>query len=528
MKKILFVYPTNRQELLDEVKGRTSPDNALYGLNHMQEFGYRAFARDVSPTLERLLDIIFSPLHKLFFSQIDIDFKLPRALLMLPAFSVADLIVTNTDGIGLAVCFLKRLGLVKKPIIYAVGLFYIKGKMESSIRKNKETFFIKFYKWIISSADQILYHSEIEKEKLTKLALYNPAICTFIPMGSDPSFFKLAKFAKIKKLKNTLVSVGKDRSRDYRTLFEAVSQISNISTIVVCRKSNLLGLKIPKNVKVYFDLPYLEVTKFYNRATIIVIPNREMHRSSGQMTLTDCLQCAKPIVVSDIVGLAHYPLKNNFNVIKVPPQDSELLKVAIVRLLADNRLQTKLIKNTRALALLYSTKNYAHEIIKIINWVKGDVRLKPIAGDDLEFMRRLRNQNRGFFIDSHFIKRKDQVNWVRSYSQKHNDYMFILKKGAKKIGTGAIYNIDENKKNAQIGRFIVDQEFRGQGYGKILLQKIEELAFNKLNMESLNLEVLAHNSAAVKLYRESGFVKQKEMIIKGKRVISMIKKKNTI
>src|SRR3989344_3650974 len=117
MKKALFVYAFNREKISNEVKRKISPDNALYGLNHMKQFGFDASFKDVSQLFEKILDIIFLPLHKLFFSQIDIDFKLGRALLLLPALNKTDCIVVNTDGIGLAICFLKRLKLIHKPIV---------------------------------------------------------------------------------------------------------------------------------------------------------------------------------------------------------------------------------------------------------------------------------------------------------------------------------------------------------------------------------------------------------------------------
>ncbi len=524
MKKVLFVYPANRKQLLEDVKNGVSPDNALYGLNYLSHYGYEVVTEDVSTYLEKFLDIIFLPFHKLFFSQIDIDFKLGRAILLLPQLNKPDVIVVNTDGIGLAICFLKRLKLVKKPIIYAIGLFYIKGKFKDAIEKNRQSVFGYLYKWILKGADQILFHASIEKEKLTKLGIYNPALCSFIPIGSDGNFFKSTKFSSIKTLENTVVSVGKDRARDYKTLFEAANQLPEVSFIVVTRPNNLKGMEIPSNVEVHFDIPYEEVARFYKMATAIAIPIKEMHRSSGQMTLVDCLQSSKPIIISDVEGIRHYPLESGSNAILVPPQTPKSLKDAIERLLGDQKLQNKLIANTRVLASRYSTKNYARQLAQIISITVGGLTLTPISQKDLEFLRIARNSNNDFFLSNTAnISREDQKKWFQSYSKNLNDHMFILSRGSEKIGVGAIYNVDKKKKEAEIGRFIITDSDRGKGYGKILLSKIEHLAENQLGLKKLNLQVLADNKRAIELYLKAGFSKQEARIVNGKKVIAMTK-----
>lgn len=529
MKKILFVYPANRKQLWDQVRNCTSPDNALYGLNHMQKYGFEAQFKDAPLLLERLLDILFLPFIKIFFSQIDIDFKLGRALLLLPSLNRADCIVANTDGIALAICFLKRLRLVRKPVVYAIGLFYVQGRLARSINQNKKSVFRNLYKWLLQTADQVLYHAPIEKQKLIKLGIYNPATCAFLPMGSDATFFNLVKFNKIKIHQNTVVSVGKDRARDYRTLLEVAKELPSVQFIIVARKNNLLGLAVPRNVKTCLNIPYNQTAVLYKKASVVVIPIKEMHRSSGQMTLTDCLQCAKPIIISDVAGIKHYPLVNNFNAIKTHPQDSKELKRVLELLLGDARLRNKLSKNAKAIAKTFSTKNYSTELSKIISSAIDEFRLKPVDEDDLEFMRLLRNENKDFFAGNNkSINKKDQQKWFSNYLKDRNDHTFILVKNGQKIGVGAIYNTNSNKRTAEIGRFVIDKAYRSKGYGKVLINKIEDIAFKRLELRELKLKVLANNQAALSLYKDSGFKKQHEIITNGKRLILMIKKKNIL
>ena len=314
-RKILFIFATSRQEILEAVRAGKSPDNELYGLNYFESLGWQASFADVSPVWQNFLDKVFFLLGRLFRKQIDITFQLGRALLMLPEINRADVILTNTDSIGLPVLFLKRLGLIRPPVIYAVGLFYIQGKLKETVDAGEKTLFLSFYTWILSVADHIIYHSPIEKEKLVKLGLYNPAYCTFAEMGSDANFFRNIKRSDLgvrqgRTLTDTslVLAVGRDHARDYKTLFEAVGKLPDINFVVICSRRNVEGLRIPGNVKILFDLPYREVARWYQRATVVVISMKEMYRSSGQMTLTDSFQAGKPIIASNVVGISHYGL----------------------------------------------------------------------------------------------------------------------------------------------------------------------------------------------------------------------------
>lgn len=521
MKKILFVYATNRKKLTFEVKENKSPDNALYGENYMQQHGYDTDIAYVSPIAEKLLDIIFSPLHKLFRSQIDIDFKLGRSLLLLPIINKYDAIIANTDGINLALCFLKKLNFIKVPLIYAVGLFYIQGGVEKSFKYNNKNLFLIFYKWIIQAAEHIIYHAPIEKEKLLKLGLYNPAKCTFIAMGSDQQFF--SNYSKIQEERNLIVSIGKDRARDYKTLIEACKKLPNHKFVIICQKENLKEINIPSNVQIFFNIPYSEVANWYYKASVIVIPIREMYRSSGQMTLTDAIQVSKPIIISNVVGISHYDLQNGKDLIKVKPESVKELVNAIKKLSGNKTLKKRFKNRTKLLAKIYNTKNYAKQVAKVVRITMNPCKFTPISKDDLNFLRSGRNESRNFFINNRLVSEKDQASWFRQYLKQENDYMFLLKRGKLRIGAGSIYNINYKRKVAEIGRFFIKSEFQNRGYGKILLTGIEEIAICELGLKKLSLCVILTNKKAINLYKRSGFKLEETKKIKNRQFLIMTK-----
>lgn len=73
----------------------------------------------------------------------------------------------------------------------------------------------------------------------------------------------------------------------------------------------------------------------------------------------------------------------------------------------------------------------------------------------------------------------------------------------------------ESKDRLWFGRFYVPREFRGQAYGKILLNELIRLA----NSKSKNLSLLVHedNFKAKHLYKSYGFQKEAKVVILNKR-----------
>lgn len=62
--------------------------------------------------------------------------------------------------------------------------------------------------------------------------------------------------------------------------------------------------------------------------------------------------------------------------------------------------------------------------------------------------------------------------------------------------------VDEN---IHLGRFIINPQCTGQGYGKLALHEFIKECFNNPMVKSLTLHVLEHNIGAKKLYEKLGF-----------------------
>lgn len=137
------------------------------------------------------------------------------------------------------------------------------------------------------------------------------------------------------------------------------------------------------------------------------------------------------------------------------------------------------------------------------------VRLRLIQEEDLERLRRWRNENRSYFFDSRYITKEGQQNWYANvYLKKDNDLIFIIESGGKPIGTVSLYLIDLSAGQAEFGRMVIgDLKSRRKGLAQDASKALIRWGFSDLGLRKIVLEVLANNQPAICLYEKIGFQK---------------------
>lgn len=157
----------------------------------------------------------------------------------------------------------------------------------------------------------------------------------------------------------------------------------------------------------------------------------------------------------------------------------------------------------------------------------------PLIEDNIQQIRIWRNMDhiRKNFIYDGIIDEEQQKQWFERYKITDNDYAFIIKENKylnRNIGTVSIYNFSEDLKQAEFGRIIIgDIEAQGKGYGVLSSRLICNIAFNKMGVEKLVLEVFEENSAAYHVYNKIGFKKTGIRKINDRKLIEMeLKKKD--
>lgn len=71
--------------------------------------------------------------------------------------------------------------------------------------------------------------------------------------------------------------------------------------------------------------------------------------------------------------------------------------------------------------------------------------LVPVVGNDLEFLRRGKNDNRASFFHNAVITRSEQRAWFGRYQGSNREHMFIVCSSAKRVGILGLRLIGEGK-----------------------------------------------------------------------------------
>lgn len=103
---------------------------------------------------------------------------------------------------------------------------------------------------------------------------------------------------------------------------------------------------------------------------------------------------------------------------------------------------------------------------------------------------------------------------------QNRTFNIIELNGNKLIGTLGLEHINWLERSAELGIFIGDKEFRGNGYGTEAIKLLLEYGFKYLNLHSIRLSLLAINERAHKCYLKCGFkdtgCNREEIFINGK------------
>ncbi|SAL61526.1 GNAT family N-acetyltransferase [Caballeronia telluris] len=139
----------------------------------------------------------------------------------------------------------------------------------------------------------------------------------------------------------------------------------------------------------------------------------------------------------------------------------------------------------------------------------GAVRLRLLADDDLRETLVWRNRDgvRQQFKSSAPLEWDAHHQWFVRYSEKADDLAFIVERvdSGAKVGQVAIYAIDDDKRAAEIGRFVVASEFQGQGLMREAIDALMRFAATQLALRSVYLDVIETNARARRLYESLGF-----------------------
>lgn len=129
-----------------------------------------------------------------------------------------------------------------------------------------------------------------------------------------------------------------------------------------------------------------------------------------------------------------------------------------------------------------------------------DVKCLYSFRNNLETTRLLGGFARGY-------SEADLIEWVECHRSRKDEVLWVIadRQNDKCLGHAGLYQLDHRVRCAEYAILIGDQALRGKGLGGRVSRAVLQYGFEELNLNRVELSVLAVHDAALKLYEKLGF-----------------------
>lgn len=138
-----------------------------------------------------------------------------------------------------------------------------------------------------------------------------------------------------------------------------------------------------------------------------------------------------------------------------------------------------------------------------------EVLIRPITEQDTSLILKWRNKDsvRKNFIYQEELTEEIHNEWLQSKISTGEAVQFIIvcKKNNQPIGSIYLSHIDKQNKQAELGIFIGEDQYKGNGIGGQAITLMKEYAFNSLKLNRIYLRLIKTNSIAFRCYEKCGF-----------------------
>jgi RimJ/RimL family protein N-acetyltransferase len=139
---------------------------------------------------------------------------------------------------------------------------------------------------------------------------------------------------------------------------------------------------------------------------------------------------------------------------------------------------------------------------------KEGIALRKIEREDLVLLKELKNESWFGTHNINFLNDLDQERWFESLNNKtHLILIGIDIKSDERVGLYKIQNIDWYNRTYDSSHDVF-KSYRGIGYSKPVLCAGTDFAFEVLNMNRIDGQILENNIASIKSAEYAGFIKE--------------------
>jgi glycosyltransferase involved in cell wall biosynthesis len=202
---------------------------------------------------------------------------------------------------------------------------------------------------LLRQMDAIIVHCRSMKDHFIGLGAPADRI-HILHYGVDHHFFCPSNGGE--QQPNQIMSIGEIRSRDYQTLFEAVSGLPAQLTVAASgswyarEKETELDASIPENVTITGRLPITEVRQLYGRSQFVVLPVHDVIYSAGLTGILEAGSMARAVIATRSRGIAEFIVDGETGIL-VEPGNVAAMREAISYLLAHPHEARRMGHNAR-------------------------------------------------------------------------------------------------------------------------------------------------------------------------------------
>ncbi len=360
--RVLYVYRSPREADLRMYDQGQGPDDALYGFPHMAELGIDAATTDEG--FRRNLGYYCGQLIHSAWTRTGLGgLNLGQALQLGWRIRQYDLVFATTDSVGLAFAVLKRLALMRVPIVHAsIGLV-------ARLAAHRDSLGFRICGSLLDTAERIVCYNEPALDGFCSLMGQPREKLDLVHFGVDTDFFSPRSGVSDGGF---ILSVGADLRRDWGLLLDVARRIDGPFE-VVCRPGALMGQSIPLNVHARHNIPIAAVRDLYAQASFLVVTVKEESQASGQKVMFEAMAMGKAVIATRTAALKGYSaIQDGKHCLLVPAGDAASLESAIQRLKEDSGLRHYLGANARQVVEEhYNSRAYASQLARVFHTV-GD------------------------------------------------------------------------------------------------------------------------------------------------------------
>jgi glycosyltransferase involved in cell wall biosynthesis len=258
-----------------------------------------------------------------------------QTLLLAPRIRRADgvLAMFESEGHFFAALRAARFPGARRPVFAIVSCWLAQLIPEAGARKRAA------YRRLYSNVDRLFVLSSTQVEYLEE-ALALPGRVRFVHFGIDHHAFS----PETARNDGYVLAAGRDRGRDWATLFEAAAR-TGLPVKVLARPRDLDGFDVPHNVEVLGYRPFDEYKKLLLGARVVAVATHPRAYPTGQTVMLEAMSAAKAVVVTDTDAIRDYTAFDNC--LTVLPHDPGSLAAAMTSAWNDAGLRARVGTNGR-------------------------------------------------------------------------------------------------------------------------------------------------------------------------------------